>query len=180
MTKQMTKVAMMMVLAMGLMVDAATAQKNDDGGFAPVGVYTGIEMADGTFEPGSGMIFGNTFVLTSYGEWETHQLTISLDYHVGIIANSYIVSGGSWSLVVTRDNKFDGALYGQVENGLIVIGTDRRGEEISKQVNVRLATKQALGIFEGKGGKAMTGVYNAITDMTSRERSTNGSLSMPF
>lgn len=180
MTKQMTKVAMMMILAMGLMTSSAMAQKDDNGGFAPVGIHTGVETAEGTQEPASGMIYGNTFVLTSYGEWETHQLTISLDYHTGIIANNFIVSSGSWSLVVFRDNKFAGTLSGQVPSGLIVIGTNADGEAVSKQVSVNLISNRGSGMFEEKNRKDISGSYNAITDMTSRERETNGSLSMPF
>lgn len=179
MTKQMTNVAMMMVLAMGLMASAIMAQK-DNGGFAPVGIYTGIETAEGTSDKAGGAVYGNTFVLTSHGEWETHQLTISLDYQVGIVPNSFVVSGGSWSLTVFRDNKFAGSLSGQIESGLIVIGTNADGEDASKQVSVNLMSNRGSGMFDAKDRKDISGSYNAITDMRSRERETNGSLSMPF
>ena len=179
MTKQMTKIAMMMVLAIGLMTSAVMAQKNDGGNIAGVGIYTGVETAEGRLDAGSGMVYGNTFVLTSHGEWETHQLTISLDYQSGILANNFAVTGGSWSLVIFRDNKFAGSVYGEVESGQIVIATDAGGEPYARQVSVNLSSS-GKGKSDAKESKKISGVYNAITDMRSRERETAGSLAMQF
>ncbi len=177
MTKQMTKIAMMMVLAIGLMASVATAQKS--GGFAPVGIYTGIETDEGTPDPISAIRYGNSFVLNSFGEWETHHLTVSVDYATNqIVPNNFIVTGGTWSLVVMRDNQYAGTLYGDVQVGSVNLTTNANGEAVSKQVQVTLRSSGGLGIFAGRAGKNISGVYNTITDLRSNE--TNGNANFGF
>ena len=178
MTKQMTKIAMMVVLMVGLMASAATAQ-NKGGGFAPVGLFTGVETSEGKCSMASAMCYGNTFVLTSYGEWETYQLTISLNYSLNTyIPNNFIATGGTWSLVVIRENKYAGTLYGEVRTGSVNIITDNNGEAFSKQVRANLFSTGGLGIFTGKENKDIFGVYEAITD--SRSKNTSGSVNFNF
>ena len=170
MTKQMTKIAMMMVLAIGLMASAATAQDKNGGGFAPIGIYTGIESAEGTLDQISQIRYGNSFVLNSFGEWETHHLTVSVDYATNqFVPNNFIVTGGSWSLVVLRDNQYAGTLYGKVQNGSVNIISNANGDEVSKQVQVSLHTRGGLGIFAGRESKNIIGVYDTITDLRSNE-----------
>lgn len=179
MTKQMTKIAMMMVLAIGLMASAATAQNKDGGGFAPTGIYTGIETAEGNLDQLSAIRYGNSFVLNSFGEWETHHLTVSLDYTTNqIVPNNFIVTGGTWSLVVVRDNQYAGTLYGDVQVGSVNLTTNANGEAVSKQVQVNLRSSGGLGIFAGRAGKDISGAYNAITDLRSSE--TNGNANFNF
>lgn len=60
MTKQMTNVAMMLVLTLGLMAGAAMAQKDDGGSLAPVGIFTGVESSGGTVDSSGTNIWGNT------------------------------------------------------------------------------------------------------------------------
>lgn len=170
MTKKMTKIAMMMVLAIGLMVSAATAQDKNGGGFAPIGIYTGIESAEGTLDQISQIRYGNSFVLNSFGEWETHHLTVSLDYTTNqFVPNNFIVTGGSWSLVVLRDNQYAGTVYGEVQNGSVNIITNANGDEVSKQTQVTLRSSGGLGNFAGRESKNISGAYNAITDLRSNE-----------
>lgn len=177
MTKQMTKIAMMMILAIGMMASAATAQNK--GGFAPVGIYTGVETSQGKCNLASAMCYGNTFVLTSYGEWETHHLTVSLNYSLNtFVPNNFLVTGGTWSLLVIRDNQAAGTLYGEIQNGSINIITDNNGEAVSKQVQAYLRSTGGLGIFAGKKGEDIGGVYSATTD--SRSKETTGSAGFNF
>lgn len=179
MTKQMTKIAMMLVLVIGLTAGAATAQV-DGGGLHSVGIYTGVETAAGTCEAVSMNCYGNTFALNSYGEWETYHLTVSLDY-LGIAnhnGNGMGITGGTWSLVVYRENGYAGTLYGKVQEGSLNIITDSKGVEVSKQVQAQLISTGGLGIFKGKEGENIGGVYAATIDLGSKE--TSGSASFNF
>ena len=178
MTKQMTKIAMMVVLTVGLMASVATAQ-NRGGGFIPAGIFNGVETSEGKCNTVSAMCYGDTFVLTSYGEWETHQLTISVNYSLNTyIPNNFIATGGTWSLLVIRDNQLVGTLYGEVRTGSVNIITDNNGEAVSKQVRANLLSTGGLGIFAGKENKNIFGVYEAMTD--SRSKETAGSLYFPI
>lgn len=171
MAKQMTKIAMIMILAIGLMASAATAQNKDDG-FAPVGIYTGVETAQGTFESMSAMRYGNTYVLNSSGEWESHHLTVSLNYLLSGTPplQGFSVISGNWSLVVIRDNQYAGTLYGEVTGGAITFIENANGETTSKRIQVNLQGKGGLGIFAGKNSENIVGVYDAITDLLRQQR----------
>jgi hypothetical protein len=170
---QITKIATMLILVMGLLASTTFAQNRDGRGFAPVGLYTGFETASGTMKPASGVVYGNTFVLNSYGEWETHHLTISVDYSVNqFVPNNFIVTGGSWSLVIFRDNAYAGTLYGKVSGGSVLLTTNNNGEP-SKQTNISLQSTGGLGLFAGKESRDIIGVYEAITDLRSGETSGN-------
>jgi hypothetical protein len=177
--KQITKIAAMLVLVIGLMASAAMAQNKGDEGFAPVGIYTGMESAPGTLNLANSMCYGNSFVLVSFGEWETHHLTVSLNYSTNsFMANHYIVTGGSWSLVVIRDNQYAGTLYGKVETGSVQLMTDSDGKEVSKKVQAILLSTGGLGVFEGKHGENISGVYDMTTDLRSSQ--TTGSANFSF
>jgi len=162
------------------MVSAAAAQSRDSGnGLAPVGIYTGVETSPGICDAMSGMCHGNTFVLNSYGEWEIHHLTVSLNYSTNqFVPNNFIVSGGSWSLVIYRDNVYAGTLYGEVQTGSVRLITDGNGEETSKRVQASLLATGGLGMFAGKESENISGVYDATTNLRSSE--TTGSLYFPF
>jgi hypothetical protein len=180
MTKKMTKIAMMLVLGIGLMASAATAQDLKGVGFGPVGIFDGVETAQGNCETITQRCYGDTFVLNSFGENETHHLTVSLNYlnisnHNG---SGMGVISGSWTLVVFRDNQYAGTLYGEIRNGNLSLLTNDSGEEVSKQVQVNLISTGGMGIFKGKEGENIGGVYSAITDLRSKE--TSGSASFNF
>ncbi len=169
----------MMVLAIGLTASAATAQNKNGGDFAPVGIYIGTETTEGKCDIVSEMCYGNSFVLNSYGEWETHNLTVSLNYSTNqFVPNNYIVTGGSWSLTVIRDNKDTGTLYGEIQGGSLTISRDLKSGEVTKRISINLNSTGGLGIFEGKESKDISGVYNATTDMVSKE--TRGNANFTF
>lgn len=180
MIKQITKITMMIMLAVGLTAGAAMAQKEiPGGGYAPVGLYTGTESKPGTIESVSSMIYGNTYVLNSFGEWETHHLSVSLDYSTNTFnPNELIVTGGSWSLVVVRENQYAGTLYGNIQTGSVDLITDENGVEISKRVQVNLNADGGFGIFGGRGSENIAGVYNMLTD--SRSKETRGNATFTF
>lgn len=181
MTKQMTKIAMIMVLAIGLMTSSAMAQKTDDnGGVAPVGIYTGIQTDEGILDPASGMTRGNTFSLNSSGESERHHLTISIDYQAAFVPDNFIVTGGSWTLLIFRNDGLDEVLYGEVRGGSVVLISEAKGEPSAKQVSVMLISTAILGVDDTKQEKQMSGVYDAITDLNSPRHRTSGSLSLAF
>ena len=171
----MTKIALMVILAIGSMASAATAQ-NTSGGFAPIGIYTGAETTPATCEIGSGMCYGDTFALNSYGETESWHLTVSLNYfntqnHNG---NGFGVMGGSWTLVVFRDNRYAGTLYGQVSGGSISLRENGDGKIISKRTQINLQATGGLGIFKGKESESINGVCDVSTDLSSNEVQGNG------
>ncbi len=175
-TKQISKTMMMLALVIGLTAVAVTAQKITGGGFAPVGHYTGIETAPGTPVVANSMNYGNTFVLQSFGEWETHHLTVTLNYsNNSIIANDFIVTGGSWSLVITRENQYVGTLYGVVETGSLSVIVDGNGEAVSKSVYANLSATGGMGIYNGRASQNISGIYNMNTDLRSNITSGNAS-----
>lgn len=171
MTKQITKITML-VLAIGLAAGAAAAQVKDDSGFAPVGLYTGEEIDEGICSRGSDAIcYGNVFALTSFGEWETHHLTISIDYMVGGInpKEGFPVVDGFWTLVVYRDNAFAGKLKGSVLGGTVFVDD----ESSLKHVQLNLRSAGGSGMFEGKAGENINGIYRTTTNMRTKETSGN-------
>lgn len=185
MTKQTTKIAAMIILAIGFLMTGAAAQSvaNDDS--APIISFTGTETVKAV-EPVTGNFYGNSFVLNSFGESETQHLTVSLDYscalncfHNPCEGNSHFsVTGGSWSLVVFRDNVYAGTLYGKVSGGAIDVVTNRNGEPGFRQMQVYLQATGGLGRFARKGRGNISGVYEAITDAVSNQ--TTGSLNFTF
>ena len=174
MPKLLTKIILILTLAV-CAAGAVSAQ-----GVGPVGFYTGIESAAGSCEMTvTSTCFGNTYVLNSFGEWESHHLTVSLNYFNSLPSggNGFAVTGGDWSLVVMRDNQYAGTLYGKVTNGSIVYPpTDE--EKSKKIVEVNLQATNGLGIFKNKRRKKITGTLKITTDLTSRE--TTGRLDMTF
>ncbi|MGI8640664.1 MAG: hypothetical protein ACR2MG_12060 [Pyrinomonadaceae bacterium] len=97
----------MVILAIGLTASAA-AQSQTNGGLIQTISLTGMETAKGTYELMTDKFYGNSFVLNSFAESETHHLTVSLDYSCSLDylcercdTNSHFpVTGDSWSLVI--------------------------------------------------------------------------------
>ena len=174
MIKQMTKMMAMLVLAIGLTAGAATAQIKGGGSFAPVGIYTGTETTEGIFDQLSATHYGNTFVMNSFGEWESYHLTVALNYSSNqFFPTNFIVTGGTWSLVVIRDNQYAGTLYGEVQSGNLSF--TEFGENNSKNVQVNLRSTGGSGLFPRKDNETVSGVYSAITDLRSKETTGNAS-----
>ena len=176
MARQITKFTMMLVLTIGLAAGAVTAQVKD-GGFAPVGIFTGEEIDEGICSRSSTPIcYGNAFALSSFGESETHYLSVSIDYIAGGINpnEAFPVINGSWTLVVYRDDSYAGTLKGNVLGGTVLIDNDSN----LKHVLLDLRSAAGSGIFEGKAGENISGIYQTTTNMLSDE--TSGSASFGF
>jgi hypothetical protein len=174
MPKLLTKIILILTLAV-CASSAVSAQ-----GVGPVGFYTGIESAAGTCEMTvTSTCFGNTYALNSFGEWESHHLTVSLNYFNSLPGggNGFAVTGGDWSLVVIRENQYAGTLYGKVTDGSIVYPpTD--DEKSKKIIEVNLQATGGLGIFNNKRRKKITSTLKMTTNLNSRE--TTGRLDITF
>jgi len=146
--KQVRLLIFTLILVLG--ASTAIAQNMGGGGFAPPGFYTGTETSPGTYDPVSGMRWGQTFVLNSFGEWETYHLTVSIDYSTNqFVPNNFIVTSGNWNLVVVRDNAYAGTLYGNVSGGSVMLVTNSLGEIITQQTQINLRSTGNMGIFAG-------------------------------
>ena len=169
MTKKITKTAAVIILAIGLLTNAA-AQNVTDGNGIIQSPFTGIETANGTFERQTDKFYGNSFVLNSFGEWETRHFTVSLDYLCEKCGeNSHFpVTGGAWSLVIFRENVYVGTLYGKVSGGTIDVVTNRNGEPGFRQMQIKLEVTGGMGRFAGKRSGNI-GVFEAITDAVSNQ-----------
>jgi hypothetical protein len=166
-TKTLIRLTAILILTVGLMTTAALAQNKDDGKFAPVGFYTGVQSAEGTLEPITGIRYGNTLVMNSFGEWETYCLTVSLDYATTqFVPNSFIITGGSWSLMVIRDNAYLGTVYGKVSGGDVLVSTNSNGEQI-QVTQLNLQATGGLGAFTGKKVVNLSGIGTMTTDLRS-------------
>ncbi len=119
------------------------------------------------------MCHGDTFVLASHGEWESYHLTVSLTYsRAQFVPNSFVVTGGTWSMVVVRENQYAGTLYGDIRSGSLSLVTNNAGEPLSIRVQVQLTSNGGFGTFGGRAGTGVAGVYDMSTDIRSSE--TNG------
>ena len=118
------------------------------------GSFTGVESSPGVCDMMIATCFGNTFVLNGFGENESRYLTVSLNYYNSLPngGNGFSVLGGTWSLVVIRDNQYAGTLYGVVENGSIVFPETNPGSN-EKITTVNLKTIGGLGVFDGRRSK---------------------------
>ncbi len=174
MPKLLTNIALLLILAVSV-TGAVSAQ-----GVGPVGFYTGIESATGSCEMQvTSTCFGNTYILNGFGEWESHHLTVSLNYYNSLPSggNGFAVTGGDFSLVVIRENQYAGTLYGKVTNGSIVYPSTNDGKS-KKIIEVNLQAAGGLGIFNNKRRKKITGTLKMTTEFESRE--TTGRLDMNF
>ncbi len=167
MTKQMTKIAMMMVLAIGLMASAATAQNKDGGGVSAAVVYTGLETSAGTLDPISGFSYGNTFVLSSTGEYDSRHLTVSINSQE--MFQGVGVTGGAWSLTVFRDGVYLGTIYGEVMSGDIENITDKEDKVIGKRTRIILRATGGTGNLDNDETLKLHGSFDMRTDSLSKE-----------
>lgn len=178
--KQLLLLTSTLVLVLG--ASTAIAQNKGGGGFAPPGFYTGTETSPGTYDPVSGMRWGQTFVLNSFGEWETYHLTVSIDYATNqFVPNNLIVTSGNWNLVVVRDNAYAGTLYGDVSGGSVLLVANIRGEIITQQTQANLRSTGNMGIFAGMKRSNISGVFTGTTDLSVHGfRETTGGLPLTF
>lgn len=178
MTTKLARVGAIILLAVGLMASTAMAQDKHDAGSRPSGFYIGVEMAAGTLEPISGTTYGNTLVLNYYNENETRCLTVSLDYSTAqFIPDSFIVTGGSWSLVVFRDGIYQGTIYGKVLSGNVLISSNNNGDP-TQLTDANVQSTGGMGAFEGKAFKDLSGAFSATTDL--RSSGAKGNMALNF
>lgn len=166
-THTLTRMVAIIVLAVGLVTNTAMAQSKGGPGISPAGHYTGVESSAGTMEPSTGIRYGNTLVLNSLSKLETRHLTISLDYSTNqFVPNNFIVTGGSWSLVVIREGAYFGTLYGNVSSGSVLVSDNNNGEQ-TQVTQVTLQAIGGLGEFDGKKAVYLGGVSEMTTDLRS-------------
>ena len=178
--KEMRKIAVVLVLTIGLAASAAAQRQTTD---PPIQLIplTGIESVKAV-EPTTGIFYGNSFVLNSFSESETHHFTVSLDYSLALgylgeqneASIHFPVTSGSWSLVVFRDKVYAGTLYGKVSGGTINVETNRNGEAGFRQMQINLQATGGMGEFAASNSANIRGVYEAITD--ARSKRTTGSV----
>lgn len=171
--KLFTKIMLSTVLGLCAAGAVSAQVRNGGSGITGVGLYTGTETAAGTCEMAvTATCFGNSFVLNSFGEWESHHLTVSLNYFNSLPAggNGFAVTGGNWSLVVVRDNQYAGTLYGEIKDGSIVFPP---ADEVSftKITTLTLQATGGLGIFKENRRKKIIGELKITTELNSRETS---------
>jgi len=180
MIKEMTKIAAIIIFAIGL-TTSASAQSKPEFDLLQYIPLTGIETAQGTYDPLTNMVYGNSFVLNNLEGAETHLFTISLDYsrtvdysceHCDIVSR-YPVTGGSWSLIVFRNNDYSGTLFGKVSSGAIdAVIASGEGPGF-RQMQVDLQATGGLKSFAGSRSARMSGVFEAITDINSNQTTGN-------
>jgi hypothetical protein len=161
----LARMAAVLILAVGLMTSTAMAQNKSNANAKPIGYYTGVETAAGTLESITGNHYGNTFVLNSYGEWDTHLLSVSLDYSTTqFVPDNFIVTGGSWSMVIIQAGGYAGTIYGKVLGGNVLITTNSTGDT-TQSTQINLISTGGLGVFDGKSYRDLTGSISATTDL---------------
>ena len=168
-------------LIFALTVVAISAQVRSNGnGVIGVGLVTGVESAAATCEMSVATCYGNTYVLNSFGEWESYHLTVSLNYFNSMPAggNGLAVAGGNWSLVVMRENQYAGTLYGEIKDGSIVFPAADDSPPKEKIITLNLQATGGLGIFKDRRRKKIAGMLKMTTDFNSRE--TIGRLDLNF
>lgn len=171
---------LIIVLLFAIPATVATAQNNNRDSFIPTDSYIGIESAAGTCQTATTMsCYGNTFVLTGTSEAETRHLTVSLNYsnYLPNCENNFVISGGTWSLVVMREGKYAGTLYGNVTDGSIAFPI-MENESDKKLIYVNLQITGELGSFENKRRKENLAWLNLTTSSASRQ--TAGHLFLTF
>jgi hypothetical protein len=132
MMKQVTKIALVLVMVTVLMESRSDAQ-DIQAPASPMGNFTGVESVTADCVFLFEMCHGDTFVLASHREWDSYHLTVSLDYSTAqFVPNNFIVTRGSWSLVIFRNNEYAGTLYGTIRSGTVNVILDREGAAISK------------------------------------------------
>lgn len=169
----------MIALLVAFTASSAAAQNDNTGTLIPADNYSGVESAAAVCEPMASVCYGNTFVLANISESETRHLTVSLNYP-NVLPNgtngSFAVNG-TWSLVVVREGKYIGTLYGKVTDGTIDYPAIEY-ESDKKLTLLKLQMTGGLGGFE-KSRRAKTfALLNLATSFNTRQ--TSGTLILDF
>lgn len=168
MIKQMIKIAMMMVMVIGLMASSATARneiRDDDvKGF----VYDGVESSAGNQDPVSGFHYGNAFVLSSVREVESRYLNVSINSREMFLGVG--VTGGTWSVAVFRDGGNVGTVYGEILAGEIQDIIGEKGQRIGKQIRIDLRATGGTGIFDNDESQNISGSLTITVDLLAKKK----------
>ena len=166
MKNQIIKIAMMIILAAGLMTATVSAQNKLGGDISAATIYNGIETSEGTRDHLSGFQYGNTFVMTGTGEYDSLHLTVSINSQE--MFQGVGVTGGAWSLVVFR-GVYLGTIYGEVMSGDIENITDKEGKIIGKQTRITLRATGGTGNLDTDEILKLNGSFDMKTDSLSKE-----------
>jgi hypothetical protein len=156
MYKKLAITAVMLIMTVGLAAGAAQAQ------IAAI-YYNGTQSAEGTTDPVSGFIYGNSFVLSSTGEWDSRYLNISINYRN--MFQGIGITGGAWSLAVFSDGSYLGTIYGEVVSGDVQFVENGSGKLVSKQTRMTLQSTGGTGIFARYKEQNISGSFNMTTDL---------------
>lgn len=161
------------------MTNEARSKDDDQLNTRAARLYKGVESTAGTLELFSSIYYNNTFVLNSIEEKETHHLTVSLNHFSsmpnGIIGS--VITGGTWSLVVTREGNYIGTIFGDVTDGSVEV-TEIDYKRPKKLSHAKLRATGGLGLFAGKKRKIISGQLDLTTDINFRK--TTGYLDLIF
>lgn len=152
--KEVTKMknTVFTIILIALFVGLVSAQKNFVTGkaqLAPGITLMGVQTAPGSYDDFDKKCWGNTFVLNGSGEWFSIHMTITMDYAEGLpnFKEGNVISLGTWSMVLFRENTYVGTAYGDVVEGLITWQTDPKTGAIEKRNTG--ATLRMLGSVDG-------------------------------
>ena len=95
-----------------------------------------------------------------------------MDYATAqFVPNNFIVTGGTWSLVIFRDGGYYGTVFGTVSRGNVLVLTNSNNDptngDMIQLTEVTLQATRGLGAFSGKKVEHLIGVGNMTTDLRS-------------
>lgn len=145
-------------------INPATARAQNKIGidFSAATVYNGLETSAGTVDHISGYRYGNTFVLTATGEYDSRHLTVSLNSQEMFVGVG--VTGGAWSLTVIRDGVYLGTIYGEVMSGDIENIVDEKGDIVGKRTRIDLQATGGTSNLDTDEIRKLHGSFDMRTD----------------
>lgn len=141
---------------------------------SPIVFRAGAEVVAGSVDQNTSTVYGSTITLNSLDSSGTQHLTVSFDYVTTDPASFPIISG-SWTLVMIRDGRYAGTIYGSVTSGKVKpTGTFAPPNEPPsgpRDLSIELET---VGTIEGGD---IVGPFNkAHVEVTSDGHNLSGSL----
>lgn len=145
---------------------------------------TGIQSAEGLDESFNDVRSGNTFVLSGGDESVSVHLTISMNYTSAtpdLVMGNKIV-GGTWTLIVYKNDVYFGTLYGDVSGGEISWKTDGRDNFISRQTDVKFAIAGGLDGYEYREEESVISenILSITTNLSRRGPKSEALLELPL
>lgn len=185
MKNTMKKIALTVLLTIISMAGATPAQENVKSDLLLE--YDGVETFAGTSDPINSILWGETFYMQNVSYSQTNCLNISINSSTervipidGEVQNGDAVLGGNWSLVVSRENRVIGTIYGEVTGGVIheIVRTIK--DSTVRQTRITLRTTGGTGALEGIGKRHIIGTFEAATSLVGSKRLVNGAFSINF